>query len=87
MNRLFIVGVILTEWLLITAEITDQWQYYFWAFLVVILWSEAVNNRNPRLYPKRSIRIAYFSIIMFSLLMFNKSILYVQEVGLPVPGS
>jgi hypothetical protein len=87
MNRLFIVGVILTEWLLITAEITHQWQYYFWAFLIVIMWSEAVNSRNPRLYPKRSIRIAYFSIIMLSLLMFNKSILYVQEVGLPIPGS
>ncbi len=85
MNGLLAVGIILTEWLLITAAITDEWQYYGWAFLVVIMLSEAVNNRNPKLYPKRPVRIVYFSMIYFTFLVLNFSFIYVQEVGLPVP--
>jgi hypothetical protein len=87
MTTLYIVGVVLIEWLLVVAEITDQFQYYFWAFLVVVLWSEAINHRDPTLYPNRITRILYFSMVLIMFIVVNKSILYVQEVGLPLPGA
>ncbi len=87
MKRLLLVGVVLIEWILVTAEITNEWQYYLWAFLVVILWSEAIYTRAPKQFPKRNIRIAFFSAIMLILWAVNFSIIYVIETGLPPQGS
>ncbi len=82
-----IASVVLMEWLLIAAEITDQFQYYLWAFLVVVLWSETVHAREPNLYPNRLMRIALFSVYYFSFLLMNKSVLWIREFGLPLPES
>lgn len=84
---LSITGVVLTEWLLITAELTLEFQYYVWAYLVVIAWSEAEHTRNPYLYPQRPFRIFFYSMIFVGLLMFNKSIIFIQQFGLPAPQS
>ena len=84
MTALNIVGALLTEWLLIVAEITSDWQYYLWAFLVVVMWSEAVNNRNPNLYPTRVGRILYFSMFFVMFLFLNKSIIFLREFELPL---
>ena len=85
MMLLYFIGLVLMEWLLLAAEITDQFQYYVWGFLVMVAFSEAINTRNPKLYPNRWLRILYFSMFFFTLLFFNKSILYVQEHGIPIP--
>ena len=85
MNGLHIVGAILTEWLLIVGEISDNWQYYAWAFFVVVLWSEAVNSRDPNLYPKRLTRILFFSIIFVMFIFVNKSIIVLRDFQFPIP--
>ncbi|MCH7662696.1 MAG: hypothetical protein IH859_02365 [Chloroflexi bacterium] len=85
MTGLHIVGAILTEWLLIAGEISEDWQYYVWAFIVVVLWSEAVNSRDPKLYPKRVTRILYFSLVFVMFFFVNKSILILQDFQLPIP--
>lgn len=85
MIALYIVGAILTEWLLIAAEITKDWQYYFWAFIMVVLWSEAVNRRNPNLYPSRLSRILYFSLFLALFFFFNKSVIILRTIELPIP--
>ncbi|MBI3158018.1 MAG: hypothetical protein HYZ26_00275 [Chloroflexi bacterium] len=82
---LLVTGIVLTEWLLIVAEITQDFQYYLWGFLAVVAWSEAVHARNPRLYPNRPFRIFFFSMAFLGLLAFNKAIVFVQQGGLPVP--
>lgn len=84
MNTLNIVGAILTEWLLIVAEVNSDWKYYGWAFLMMVLWSEAVNSRNPRLYPKRAQRILYFSVFFIMFFMVNKSVIFLRNFELPV---
>jgi hypothetical protein len=78
-------GLVLTEWLLVVAEITHQFQYYLWGFVAVVAWSEAVHARNPRLYPSRPFRIFFFLMSYLGLLAFNKAIVFVQQYGLPVP--
>jgi hypothetical protein len=85
MTTLYVVGAILTEMLLIVAEITTDWQYYLWAFVVAILWSEAVNSRDPSLYPSRTTRILYFLMFLMMFFFFNKSIMILREIELPIP--
>lgn len=85
MTSLHIVGAILTEWLLIVGEISEDKQYYAWAFLVVVLWSEAVNSRDPKLYPKRTTRILYFSLVFVMFFFFNRSFIILREIQLPIP--
>ncbi|MDH5508552.1 MAG: hypothetical protein OEZ02_15125 [Anaerolineae bacterium] len=84
MMGLNFVGVVLTEWLLIVAEITGDWQYYAWAFLIVVLWSEAVHKRDAALYPSRGVRILYFGMFYALFLVMNKSYIYMQEFGFPL---
>ncbi len=85
MTGLHIVGAILMEWLLIVGEISEDWQYYMWAFLVVVLWSEAVNSRDPNLYPKRATRILYFSLVFVMFFFINKSFIILRDFQLPIP--
>lgn len=85
MTMLHIVGALLAEMLLIVAEITTDWQYYLWAIVVVILWSEAVNSRDPSLYPRRMTRILYFLMFLMMFFFFNKSVLILREIELPIP--
>ncbi len=82
---LLIAGVVLTEWLLIVAELTSQLQYYFWAFVVVVAWSEAWHTRNPGVYKQRPFRIFFFSLAWLGLFVFNKMIIYIQQNGLRLP--
>ncbi|KAA3643577.1 MAG: hypothetical protein DWQ07_24025 [Chloroflexi bacterium] len=83
---LMIAALILMEWLLVVAEITGELQFYFWAFLIVVLWNEAIRARSPNQFPNRMMGIAYLSIFFVTLLLFNKSFIYVQQNGLPLPG-
>lgn len=85
MTMLHIVGALLTEMLLIVAEITTDWQYYVWAIVAVILWSEAVNSRDPSLYPSRTTRILYFLMFLMMFFFFNKSVMILREIELPIP--
>lgn len=82
MTRLFLVGLILTEWILVVAELTGDWQYYLWGFLVVVLWSEAIHVRDPKMYPDRRIRILFFGTFVFMFIVMNKSFFFIQEFGL-----
>lgn len=84
-SMLLIAGVVMTEWLLIVAELTGQLQYYFWAFVVVVAWSEAWHTRNPGLYKQRSFRIFFFSLAYIGFFVFNKMIIYIQQNGLRIP--
>ncbi|MDH3943358.1 MAG: hypothetical protein OEV06_04600 [Anaerolineae bacterium] len=85
MVLLNLVGVLLTEWLLIAAEISSDVQYYFWAFLAAMLWAQAVHNRNPRLYPRLSGRLMYFGLIFAMLFLLNKSVIFLREFELGLP--
>lgn len=83
---LTVTGFILTEWLLVAAEITHQFQYYFWAVVVVLAWAEAAHNRQPRRYPQRSIRwMIFLMLYLMPLLAFNKMVVYIQQFGIPLP--
>lgn len=83
---LMVAALVLMEWLLVVAEITGNWQFYLWAFLIVVLWNEAIRARTPKQFPNRMVGIAYLSIFFVGLLLFNKSFVYVQQNGLPLPG-
>lgn len=83
---LTVTGLVLTEWLLVAAEITRQGQYYFWAVVAVIAWAEAAHTRAPYRYPVRSVRWIISLIFYFlPLLMFNKMIVFIQQNGIPLP--
>ncbi len=87
-SMLFIAGVVLTEWLLIVAEMTGQFQYYFWAFVVVVAWSEAEHTRFPYRFKSRAFRILYFFLTYYVLFfVINKTIIYIQQNGLRIPGT
>jgi len=82
---LLVTALVLMEWLLIIAELSGDWQFYLWAFLIVILWNEAIRARTPKQFPSRILGIAYLSIFFVGLLLLNKSYVFVQQNGLPLP--
>lgn len=80
-----LVGVVLTEWLLVAAEISSDPLYYLWAFLVAMLWGQAVHNRNPKLYPRWTGRVLYFGLIFVVLFLLNKSVIFLRNFELGIP--
>jgi hypothetical protein len=76
---LFIVAMILINWLLAAAWIVDPW-YAFWALVVIFLWWFASFNRKPP-WPSPARRgLLYIAIFLWFL-----AVVVVIEVPLAFP--
>lgn len=85
-RRLLIVGFILIEWFLLAAELSGLWRYYAWAFLIFYLWTEAIHNRIPDLYPKRGLRIVFLFVLSYlPLFSVTKVVFYIRKYGFVFP--
>ena len=82
--------ITLTEWLIIAAWMSRDWQYYFWSGLVVLAWWYVTKNNNPpwphpRFYILRVlIFIFFFGLTSWFALMTREWPAYLIALSIPI---